>query len=263
MTTDFITGASRGLGLEFAAALFPAAPWLAAACVVMAGCVVNPVPTPAEEGGTTKRSTSDSGATDRGGQEGASDVSAATDSAMAEPDAGANKPDSSTPDSSTPDSSTPDSSTLDSSTLDSSTPDSSTPDTSAPDTLQPPDTSGAFFFSSFKILKGWGPCRPKMICNSSWVLEQDGKLAVTKKGTKTDTALSATDLAKVLPLMAQQAFIDGMTKGFTCDQPPSDIFISFELALSGATHKQPVTGCVIAGPAGNVAQQLDKVISAY
>ena len=54
-----------------------------------------------------------------------------------------------------------------------------------------------------------------------------------------------------------------MQKGFTCNQPPTDVGISFTLLLSGAKHQQNVTGCVIAGPAGNLAQQINAILVSY
>ena len=254
--------------------------WLPMAllAIALSACAVNPVPTPGDEtankrngdnnglisGDATASDTGRQGATDTlsggggaddAGSAGGADTGGAAADAGGVDDAGAgDAPTSADTEDSTSDDGAGDADTDQTDTV----ADTST----APDTAVA-DASEGFLFSSLTAHRGWGPCPPNMVCSESWELAQDGAMSVTKKGVTAAAQMSATDLTAVKALLKDQAFIDGITKGFVCNQPPTDIFLSLELKLSGAIHKQTVTGCVLSGPSGNTAAAMFKLLSAY
>jgi hypothetical protein len=54
-----------------------------------------------------------------------------------------------------------------------------------------------------------------------------------------------------------------MAKGFVCDRPPTDVFVSLRLDRGGATQTQGVTGCVFSGPIGNLPRRVNELVTKY
>lgn len=115
----------------------------------------------------------------------------------------------------------------------------------------------------FKISKGAGPCPPGLNCTWSWQLDTTGALTIAKQGVPSTAQLTPADWAKVNQVLGSEAFLKLMQQGFTCGQPPTDIGVSFDLALFGVMLKQNVTGCIFGQPADNLALPVYQVVTAY
>ncbi len=137
------------------------------------------------------------------------------------------------------------------------------PDAGSTDVSSAADTKTSLPWTGFQINRGWGPCPPGQVCSESWHVGLDGTMAIDKKGNKTTSKMSADDLKMLKEWMAQSAFADGMTKGFSCKPPPTDIGISFTVYLSGVKHTKTVTGCILSGPIGNIAKDIFDLVTKY
>jgi hypothetical protein len=64
-------------------------------------------------------------------------------------------------------------------------------------------------------------------------------------------------------IVSSAPFLEGMAKGFVCDRPPTDVFVSLRLDRDGATQTQGVTGCVFSGPTGNLPRRVNELVTKY
>lgn len=124
-------------------------------------------------------------------------------------------------------------------------------------------TTAAVGWTLFRINKGAGPCPPGSNCTWSWTLDTNGALTIAKQGVPSSAQLSAADWTKVNQVLSSSAFLKLMQSGFTCGQPPTDIGVSFDLALFGVMLKQDVTGCIFGQPADNLALPVYQALTAY
>ena len=126
-----------------------------------------------------------------------------------------------------------------------------------------PGDTATVGWTLFKVSKGAGPCPPGMNCTWSWILDTTGGLTIAKQGEPSTAQMTAADFAKVSQFLGSDAFLKLMQNGFACGQPPTDIGVSFELALFGVMLKQDVTGCIFGQPADNLALPVYQVTTAY
>jgi hypothetical protein len=75
--------------------------------------------------------------------------------------------------------------------------------------------------------------------------------------------MTPTDLAELDSIVSSGPFLDGMTNGFVCDRPPTDVFVSLRLDRDGASQTQGVTGCVFSGPTGNLPRRVNELVTKY
>jgi hypothetical protein len=110
---------------------------------------------------------------------------------------------------------------------------------------------------------GSGPCPPQISCSSSWVVSPDGHIAKTVVGDASVAQMAPTDLVAFDSIVSSGPFLDGMTNGFVCDRPPTDVFVSLRLDRDGASQTQGVTGCVFSGPLGNLPRRVNELVTQY
>jgi hypothetical protein len=108
-----------------------------------------------------------------------------------------------------------------------------------------------------------GPCPPQATCSASWVVSPDGQIAKTRLVDAGFATMTTSDRVELDSIVSSAAFIDGMTKGFTCERPPTDVSVSLRLDRDGASHVQNVTGCVFNGPAGNLPRRVNELVTKY
>ncbi|HMI88202.1 MAG TPA: hypothetical protein VK550_29155 [Polyangiaceae bacterium] len=109
---------------------------------------------------------------------------------------------------------------------------------------------------------GSGPC-PQKSCSSSWVVSPDGHIAKTREGDAGAGQLTPSDLIELDSIVSSRAFLDGMTNGFVCNQPPTDVSVSLRLERDGTSQTQGVTGCVFSGPTGNLPRRISELVTKY
>jgi hypothetical protein len=109
---------------------------------------------------------------------------------------------------------------------------------------------------------GVGPC-PQKSCSSSWVVSPDGHIAKSRDGDAGVAQMTSSDLIELDSIVSSRAFLDGMTSGFVCEQPPTDVSVSLRLERDGASQTQPVTGCVFSGPSGNLPRRVNELVTKY
>jgi hypothetical protein len=112
------------------------------------------------------------------------------------------------------------------------------------------------------LVKGSGPC-PTNSCSSSWDVSPDGHIDKTPLGDAGVAQMTSADLNELDSIVSSQAFVDGMTNGFVCDQPPTDVFVSLRLDRVGVSRTQGVTGCVYSGPMGNLPRRVNDLVTKY
>lgn len=110
---------------------------------------------------------------------------------------------------------------------------------------------------------GSGPCPPQISCSSSWVVSPDGHIAKTIVGDAGVAQVTPADLVELDSIVSSGPFLDGMTNGFVCDRPPTDVFVSLRLDRDGASQTQGVTGCVFSGPTGNLPRRVNELVTQY
>ena len=110
---------------------------------------------------------------------------------------------------------------------------------------------------------GSGPCPPQISCSSSWVVSPDGHIAKTRLGDAGVAQMTPSDLAELDSIVSSGPFLDGMTNGFVCDRPPTDVFVSLRLERDGISQTQGVTGCVFSGPMGNLPRRVNELATKY
>jgi len=111
-------------------------------------------------------------------------------------------------------------------------------------------------WSALEFDQGSGPCPPNMDCTSSYRLTPDGKLDMSKFGTKSSATVPDATLQSIVAIVDGLDLRRFMRDGFTCDPPPTDVGWSIKLEIPSGALVQDVTGCVITGPNGNLAKQL-------
>jgi hypothetical protein len=109
---------------------------------------------------------------------------------------------------------------------------------------------------------GFGPC-PQKSCASSWVVSSDGQIAKIREGDAGVGQMTPSDMIDLDAIVSSRPFLDGMTNGFVCDQPPTDVFVSLRLERDGASQMQAVTGCVFSGPSGNLPRRVNELVTKY
>jgi hypothetical protein len=112
------------------------------------------------------------------------------------------------------------------------------------------------------LTNGFGPC-PTDSCSSSWVVTPDGHIEKTRMGDAGVARMTPTDLTELDAIVTSGPFLDGMARGFVCDQPPTDVFVSLRLERHGVAQTQGVTGCVFAGPVGNLPRRVNELLTKY
>ena len=112
------------------------------------------------------------------------------------------------------------------------------------------------------VVKGSGPC-PTASCSSSWDVSPDGHIAKSRLGDAGVAQMTPDDLSELDSIVSSQPFVDGMTNGFVCDQPPTDVFVSLRLDRAGVSQTQGVTGCVFSGPMGNLPRRVNDLVTKY
>jgi len=110
---------------------------------------------------------------------------------------------------------------------------------------------------------GSGPCPPQISCSSSWVVSPDGHVARTRLGDAGVAQMTPTDLSELDSIVSSGPFLDGMTNGFVCDRPPTDVFVSLRLERAGISQTQGVTGCVFSGPMGNLPRRVNELVTKH
>ena len=110
---------------------------------------------------------------------------------------------------------------------------------------------------------GSGPCPPQISCSSSWAVSPDGHIERTRLGDAGVAQMTPTDLAELDSIVSSGPFLDGMTNGFVCDRPPTDVFVSLRLDRVGVSQTQGVTGCVFSGPMGNLPRRVNELVTKY
>ena len=75
--------------------------------------------------------------------------------------------------------------------------------------------------------------------------------------------MTPNDLAELDSSVSSRPLLDGMTNGFVCDRPPTDVFVSLRLDRAGASQTQGVTGCVFSGPMGNLPRRVNELVTKY
>jgi hypothetical protein len=112
------------------------------------------------------------------------------------------------------------------------------------------------------LVNGSGPC-PTASCSSSWDVSPDGHIAKIRLGVAGVAQMGSADLSELDSIVSSQPFVDGMTKGFVCDQPPTDVGVSLRLDRDGVSQTQGVTGCVFTGPTGNLPRRVNDLVTKY
>jgi hypothetical protein len=110
---------------------------------------------------------------------------------------------------------------------------------------------------------GSGPCPSQISCSSSWVVTPDGHMAVTRVGDAGAAQMMPSDLIELDSIVSSAPFLMGMTNGFVCDRPPTDVFVNLRLDRDGASPTQGVTGCVFSGPMGNLPRRVNELVTKY
>jgi hypothetical protein len=100
-----------------------------------------------------------------------------------------------------------------------------------------------------------------MSCSSTWAVTPDGHVARTVFGDAGASQMTSSDFKQLDSILRSVPFIDGMTNGFVCDSPPTDIFVTLRLDRQGALKMQAVTGCVFTGPPGNLPRQVNDLVT--
>ena len=108
-----------------------------------------------------------------------------------------------------------------------------------------------------------GPCPQPNSCSSSWVVSPDGHVAKIRLGDSGAAQMTSSDLVELDSIVSSAPFLAGMTNGFVCDQPPTDVFVSLRLDRDGASQTQGVTGCVFSGPTGNLPRRVNELVTKY
>jgi hypothetical protein len=112
------------------------------------------------------------------------------------------------------------------------------------------------------LVNGSGPC-PTDSCSSSWDVSPDGHIAKTRLGDAGVAQMTPSDLSELDSIVSSKPFVDGMTNGFVCDRPPTDVFVSLRLDRDGTSRTQGVTGCVFSGPVGNLPRRVNELVTKY
>jgi hypothetical protein len=112
------------------------------------------------------------------------------------------------------------------------------------------------------VANGFGPC-PQKSCMSSWAVSPEGHIAKTREGDAGVVQMTPSDWIELDSIVSSRAFLDGMTNGFVCDQPPTDVSVSLRLDRDGASQTQAVTGCVFSGPSGNLPRRVNELVVKY
>ena len=94
-------------------------------------------------------------------------------------------------------------------------------------------------------------------------MSPDGHIAKSRLGDAGVAQMTPADLSELDSIASSQAFVDGMTNGFICDQPPTDVFVSLRLDGAGVSQTQGVTGCVFTGPMGNLPRRVNDLVTKY
>jgi hypothetical protein len=107
-------------------------------------------------------------------------------------------------------------------------------------------------------------CAPGGAC-TLWTLTPDGKLSVVDAKGSHAVAMASSDFATVDAVLRSTTFRQESTTGWTCSAAPGGTFVSFDVARGGSGEMTgfDVSGCALAGPAGNDAKTLYDVIKAY
>lgn len=127
-----------------------------------------------------------------------------------------------------------------------------------------------FSWKTFKVVKGAGPCPPGQVCQWSWSIGKELKIAKVAAGVASDVALTQAQFDEISKSLSLYAFGTQMAKGFVCGQPPTDISVTFE-AVAGysfdgdqnKTYVQDVTGCIYGSAACNDARAVWELVSQY
>jgi hypothetical protein len=118
-------------------------------------------------------------------------------------------------------------------------------------------------WSALELDSGSGPCPPGTDCTSSYRLTPDGQLVMSKFGTPSTATVDTITLADVRRIIDGPELRKDLRDGFQCGPPPTDIGWSIKLELPSGGMQSDVTGCILTGPDGNVAQQLYNYLKAY
>ena len=118
-------------------------------------------------------------------------------------------------------------------------------------------------WSQFKVTKGAGPCPPGAICQWTWRLTKGGAIAKSMAGFASTVQMAPADYGVLSNLVSNTGFVGSMMNGWKCDQPPTDVGVSFELTLTGGKHTQDVTGCVIGSMGCNWAKAAYETVAKY
>jgi hypothetical protein len=239
------------------------------AALALSACAVNPVPTPAtasdraniatDVGAAGHDSSADADLQGSGSDTG---TAAESDTATGAETSTGNDTGTGADTDGDPDTHGDTSTTLDAAEPDTAAPDAANIDTASAD-IASTDAFTPFVFSSLEIGQQWGPCPPSVPCSNWWTLFYDGSVDLIKKSVKSKTTVSVTDLVAMQKILASAAFQQGIKTGFACDPPPTDISVHMKLKVSGVSHQQNVTGCVMSGPKGNAADKLFKILTKY
>jgi hypothetical protein len=121
---------------------------------------------------------------------------------------------------------------------------------------------GLAAWQKLELVNAYGPC-PTDSCSSSWVVSPDGHIAKTRLGDAGAAQMAPADLALLDSIVSSKPFLDGMSNGFVCDRPPTDVFVSLRLEREGVLQTQSVTGCVLSGPSGNLPRRVNELVTRY
>ncbi len=125
-----------------------------------------------------------------------------------------------------------------------------------------PDVA-AVSWTLFTLTQG-GFCAPNSDCFSTWTVSPDGTFTAKKQGKTSSGVLSPADAQALHAAIDPLAFLEKMKNGFSCGQPPTDVGVSFSLALFGVAYDKDVTGCAYSGGAdGALVQGIAAIVQAY
>jgi hypothetical protein len=107
-------------------------------------------------------------------------------------------------------------------------------------------------------------CDPNADC-TLWTVTPDANVTVTKHGQTRTQQLSAADFSTVDGILRSMPLRDPffLSTMPNCDPAPTEQEVSIALTRSGPTVGRDVTGCVLAGPPGNVWLQLYDALRSY
>ena len=115
----------------------------------------------------------------------------------------------------------------------------------------------------FAVSKSAGPCPPAQVCKWSWTVALGGAIAKDQAGVQSTVQMGDVDYSKLSQVVSNTLFVSAMATGWKCDTPPTDISVTFELALFGVKHSQDVTGCVVGGMGCNWAKGAYELVAKY